>query len=72
MQLWPRAMAAGLRITEIPVRLIYNDPNRHFGGALDDAAVRPAHYLDVFNRERKWQPRAESVSSKGYSVCCGE
>ena len=26
MQFWPRAIAAGLRITELPVRLIYNDP----------------------------------------------
>ena len=33
LQLWPQAYAAGLRITEIPVRLIYNDPTRHFGGA---------------------------------------
>src|SRR3712207_7844544 len=36
LQLWPRAVQHGLRITEIPVRLIYNDPNRHFGGLLDD------------------------------------
>jgi dolichol-phosphate mannosyltransferase len=27
MQLWPRAVYARLRITEIPVRLIYNDPD---------------------------------------------
>jgi dolichol-phosphate mannosyltransferase len=51
MQLWPRAVHAGLRITEIPVRLIYNDPTRHFGGQLDDAGVRLKHYLDVLKRE---------------------
>jgi glycosyltransferase involved in cell wall biosynthesis len=51
MQLWPRAVQAGLRITEIPVRLIYNDPTRHFGGLLDDAGVRLRHYLDVLRRE---------------------
>jgi len=51
MQLWPEAVYAGLRITEIPVRLIYNDPNRHFGGALDDAGNRMRHYLDVLCAE---------------------
>jgi glycosyltransferase involved in cell wall biosynthesis len=51
MQLWPRAVKAGLRITEIPVRLIYNDPTRHFGGLLDDAGVRLKHYLEVLRRE---------------------
>jgi len=51
MQLWPRAFQAGLRITEIPVRLIYNDPNRHFGGSLDDASERLLHYLEVLNHE---------------------
>jgi len=48
MQFWPQAVRAGLRITEIPVRLIYNDPNRHFGGALDNADNRLRHYLAVF------------------------
>lgn len=51
MQFWPRAVYAGLRITEIPVRLIYNDPTRHFGGDLDNAADRLTHYLEVLNAE---------------------
>jgi len=51
LQLWPRAARAGLRITELPVRLIYNDPNRHFGGDLDDAEKRLKHYLEVLKRE---------------------
>jgi glycosyltransferase involved in cell wall biosynthesis len=51
MQLWPQAFYAGLRITELAVRLIYNDPTRHFGGPLDDAAVRLAHYLCVLDAE---------------------
>lgn len=70
MQLWPRAAAAGLRITEIPVRLIYNDPNRHFGGLLDDAGVRLAHYLDVFKRELKWQPAPAPVGETCSPCCC--
>lgn len=51
LQLWPRAYAAGLRIKEISVKRIYNDPNRTFGGNLDDANMRLRHYLDVFKRE---------------------
>jgi glycosyltransferase involved in cell wall biosynthesis len=53
MQLWPRAIAAGLRITETPVRLIYNDPSRHFGGGLDDPGDRMTHYLEVLGEEVK-------------------
>ena len=51
LQLWPQIAAAKLRLTEIPVRLIYNDPTRHFGGALDDAGARLRHYLDVLTAE---------------------
>jgi len=51
MQLWVQAARAGLRVRELPVRLIYNDPTRHFGGILDDPAVRFAHYLEVLNNE---------------------
>jgi dolichol-phosphate mannosyltransferase len=47
LQLWPQVAAAKLRLTEIPVRLIYNDPTRHFGGALDDAGNRLRHYLQI-------------------------
>jgi len=51
MQFWVQAVAHGLRISEIPVRLIYNDPTRTFGGPLDDDDVRLAHYRDVLCRE---------------------
>ena len=51
LQLWVQAARAGLRIVEFPVRLIYNDPMRRFGGGLDDAAVRYTHYLNVLNAE---------------------
>ena len=44
LQLWPQCAAHGVRIKEIPVRLIYNDPNRSFGALLDDAA-HPAETL---------------------------
>lgn len=51
LQLWVQAWRAGLRITELPVKLIYNDPSRHFGGMLDDPVSRYRHYLRVFEAE---------------------
>ncbi len=51
VQLWVQAAAAGLTVRELPVRLIYNDPNRSFGGTLDDPAVRLRHYRCVMHRE---------------------
>ncbi len=81
MQFWPRAQAAGLRITEIPVRLIYNDPTRHFGGLLDDAAVRLEHYKQVLDRElrRIKEEAATATAAKASAdqpaICscfCGE
>lgn len=51
LQFWVQAVASNLRMTEIPVRLIYNDPTRTFGGPLNDDRVRLAHYREVFDRE---------------------
>jgi glycosyltransferase involved in cell wall biosynthesis len=51
MQFWVQSAAAGLRLRELPVRLIYNDLNRTFGATLDDPAVRLAHYRRVLYRE---------------------
>ncbi len=51
LQLWPQAWLGQLRINEVPVRLIYNDPNRSFGGILDETAIRLKHYLEVLARE---------------------
>jgi len=69
MQLWPQAYCAELRIKEIPVRLIYNDPNRHFGGMLDDAANRLAHYKSVLEAEVKLVE--ECRASAEPACCCG-
>jgi len=51
LQLWVQAARRGLRIREIPVRLIYNDPHRHFGGSLDDPDARLRYYYDVLGQE---------------------
>lgn len=50
LQFWVRCVQHGLRITEIPVRRIYRDANRVFGGSLDDPNHRLRHYLDVFQQ----------------------
>jgi dolichol-phosphate mannosyltransferase len=59
LELWAQAAQEGLRIREIPVKLIYNDPTRHFGGMLDDPNVRLLHYLEVLLR---------SVSEEGRPI----
>ena len=70
MQLWPQVAAAGLRLIEIPVRLIYNDPNRHFGGALDDADNRLRHYTDVFEAEMARALPAVGGLGEADEFCC--
>ncbi|MAE66601.1 MAG: dolichyl-phosphate mannose synthase [Phycisphaeraceae bacterium] len=51
LQFWVQTVVHGLSVTEIPIRLIYNDANRSFGGPLDDSALRYRHYVDVLERE---------------------
>lgn len=72
MQLWPRVAKAKLQVVEIPVRLIYNDPNRHFGGMLDKADCRLNHYLKVLGSEmERAEPAAtpEPVATNGCCCC---
>ena len=84
MQFWVQAVAHGLRIKEIPVRLIYNDPTRSFGGPLDDPGPRLRHYLDTMHNEvLRWQQvlpanatnglvneEASTKCSNGTVACC--
>jgi dolichol-phosphate mannosyltransferase len=51
LQFWVQAAAAGLRIREIPVRRIYKDLGRTFGGGLDDPQVRLSVYRQTMHRE---------------------
>jgi dolichol-phosphate mannosyltransferase len=51
MQLWVQAAAQGIRVAEIPVKLIYKDLSRSFGGQLDNPQVRLAHYRSVLHCE---------------------
>ena len=51
MQFWVQSVASGLRITELPIRLIYNDPTRTFGGPLNITRQRLHHYRHTMYRE---------------------
>ena len=47
LQLWVQAVRLGLRIKEVAVPRLYLDPNRAFGGVLNDMAERLAYYRQV-------------------------
>lgn len=47
LHLWVQAACLGLRINEIGVPRLYLDPNRAFGGILNDAEERLAYYRRV-------------------------
>ena len=64
MQFWVQAVAEGLRIKEIPVRLIYNDPSRSFGGPLDDSTNRLESYRAVMHLELSRCAEKLSLRSK--------
>lgn len=51
IQFWVQAAVAKLRISEIPIRLIYNDLDRKFGGELDDPVIRLDYYRAVLCNE---------------------
>jgi glycosyltransferase involved in cell wall biosynthesis len=55
LQVWLQAKHFGLRVAELPVSRIYNDPNRRFGGDLDDPDVRLRLYLSTIEKEQiRW------------------
>jgi glycosyltransferase involved in cell wall biosynthesis len=47
LQLWVQAARLGLRVKEVGVPRLYLDPNRAFGGVMDDPDTRLAHYRSV-------------------------
>ncbi len=65
IQLWVQAAATQLTVREIPVRMIYNDPNRTFGGTLDDPVKRLDHYRAVLcNELRKHESLLHQAQTK--------
>jgi dolichol-phosphate mannosyltransferase len=47
LQLWVQAARLGLRVKEVGVPRLYLDPNRAFGGGMDDAEKRLTYYRRV-------------------------
>jgi dolichol-phosphate mannosyltransferase len=50
LELWVQAAHARLRIKEVGVPRLYLDPNRAFGGVLDDSERRLAYYRQVIDQ----------------------
>ena len=64
LEFWVQAARHGLRVREVPVKLVYVDPSRTFRGGLDDPRVRLRYYLEVIDREvRAWE--AEKAAREG-------
>lgn len=51
LQLWIQTTFAELRISEIPVSLIYHDQKRNFAGLLELPKYRMKYYMDVIEKE---------------------
>lgn len=49
LQVWVQAAQLGLRVKEVGVPRLYLDPNRTFGGVLNDANERLAYYRRVLH-----------------------
>ena len=49
LQLWVQAARLGLRIKEVGVPRVYLDPNRAFGGVLDDPSQRLGYYRGIID-----------------------
>jgi len=69
LQLWVQAAAAGLRVIEIPVPLIYLDLNRSFGGSLDHAETRLAYYNRVLDEAIAVEASAGRVLPRPIEFC---
>ena len=69
LEFWILAWAEGLVVRELPVRLIYNDPNRTFG-EIEDAEKRLAYYLDVIERT-EGRVRCAYASACPYNCLAG-
>jgi glycosyltransferase involved in cell wall biosynthesis len=59
LQLWIQASKLGLNIKEIPVELIYNNPEKCFNGKLDDPTIRISYYNEIINNEMSKYSRSQ-------------
>jgi len=59
LQFWIQAARHGLRVRELPIKLVYVDASRTFGGRMDDPRVRLRYYLDLLDAELAAWERAK-------------
>lgn len=64
LQLWVQAARLGLRIKEVGVPRLYLDPDRAFGGVLNDADERLAYYRKVIQGALADSSHGPCVSSR--------
>ena len=78
LQLWVQAVHLGLSIKEVGVPRIYLDPNRAFGGVLNNAEERLAYYRGVIEQAvrdlppHSPAPRDEAYRASQYLCGCEE
>lgn len=66
LELWVQAAVLNLRIKEIPIKRIYHDTDRSFGGKLDQTEVRLRYYNELMDRTLStFQPEPA-----GMRACC--
>jgi dolichol-phosphate mannosyltransferase len=70
LQFWVECVRADLRIHEIPVRRIYRDRSREFGGTLDDPGARLQHYLEVFVDAMRREQHVARPRTRSH--CCSD
>ncbi len=68
LQFWVQAACAGLRIKEIGVPRVYLDPNRAFGGVLNNADQRLAYYRQVI-AQAMCEARSTSCAKAAHGWC---
>jgi glycosyltransferase involved in cell wall biosynthesis len=71
LQLWVQAARAGLRIKEVGVPRLYLDPNRAFGGVLNDAEERLAYYRRVIAAAEVEAPAPPRCDGPHLHPCAG-
>jgi dolichol-phosphate mannosyltransferase len=69
LQLWVQAARLGLRIREVAVPRLYLDPNRAFGGVLNDAEERLAYYQRVIASAEAEIPVTRQHEASKLSPC---
>jgi dolichol-phosphate mannosyltransferase len=70
LQLWVQAVRLGLRVKEVGVPRLYLDPNRAFGGVLDDADQRLAYYRQVIAAAETATCETPHSESRQGTSCC--